>query len=373
VAYGLPGMTVSVSDAEGFKAVITAGWSDIDLRQAVAPTHVFQIGSISKSFAGLVTLRLVDAGKLDLDAEVRELLPHVALPDGVRITVRHLLTHTSGLAEDAPLFPRTGSLWVGFEPGTRFSYSNLGYKLLGAIVEHLEQAPYHEVLATSVLEPLGLGAVLSRITAADRPRYTASYSPYYTDRPFPRGGRLARAPWVNYSPAGGCVAATSLQMADYVRWLIQAGRGKGEPLLSEKSRTLYLTPAVKIPLFGQGAQYAFGLGILPIDGRICLHHTGGMLSFVSAMTVDPTTGVGASSSVNARAEEGYRPVGVTFYAIQLLRAVREGKPLPPPPAIASPTRLEGAKALAGRFRSSDSSVPGGWQQVRCHARPLDMA
>jgi hypothetical protein len=93
--------------------------------------------------------------------------------------------------------------------------------------------------------------------------------------------------------------------------------------------------------------------IVPIEGHDCLHHTGGMLSFVSALTVDPTAGVGAFASVNASAEEGYRPSAVTRYAIQLLRAVREGKPLPAPPPSGSPTRLESAQALAGRFRSSE--------------------
>jgi D-alanyl-D-alanine carboxypeptidase len=357
-AHGLPGMTVSVADADGFKAVITAGWSDIDRREAVTLEHVFQIGSISKSFAGLVILRLVDAGKLKLDTEVRELLPQVPLPDGMRIDVRHLLTHTSGLAEDAPVFPRGGAekLWVGFTPGTQFSYSNLGYELLGLIAGHLEQASYAEVLAKVVLAPLGLGAILPRIQSADRSRYATSYNPYYTDRPFPRGGRLVCAPWVNLTAASGCVAATARQMGDYVRWLIQAGRGKGDPLLSEASRQLYLAPAVAIPIFGPGAHYAFGLGLLPVDGHVCLHHTGGMLSFVSALTVDPTAGTGAFASVNATAMEGYRPVAVTRYAIQLLRAVREGKSRPSPAAIEAPTRLEGANALAGRFHSSDGET-----------------
>jgi hypothetical protein len=81
-----------------------------------------------------------------------------------------------------------------------------------------------------------------------------------------------------------------------------------------------------------------------------------MLSFVSAITVDPTAGDGAFASVNASVVDGYRPVAVTRYAIQLLRAVREGKPLPQPAALETPTRLEGAKALAGRLRSSDGET-----------------
>jgi hypothetical protein len=152
------------------------------------------------------------------------------------------------------------------------------------------------------------------------------------------------------------VAATGRQMGDYVRWLIQAGRGKGDPLLSEASRQLFVAPAVAIPIFGPGAHYAFGLALLPVDGHVCLHHTGGMLSFVSAITVDPTAGDGAFASVNASATDGYRPIAVTRYAIQLFRAVREGRPLPAPAAIEAPTRLENAKAMAGRFRTNDGET-----------------
>jgi hypothetical protein len=113
---------------------------------------------------------------------------------------------------------------------------------------------------------------------------------------------------------------------------------------------------VAIPIFGPGAHYAFGLALLPVDGHVCLHHTGGMLSFVSAITVDPTAGNGAFASVNASDMTGYRPVAVTRYAVQLLRAVREGKPLPVAAAIETPTHVDGAKALAGRFRSGDGAT-----------------
>ena len=352
--YGLPGMALSLADAEGFSAVISAGWADIDRREAVTPAHVFQIGSISKSFCALRTLGLVDAGKLSLDSQVADILPGLALPDGARITVRHLLTHSSGLPADAPLFPRGGGeqLWQGFEPGSQFSYSNTGYMILGAIVARLDDAPYHQALTKGVFEPLGLTEVLPRIRGADQPRYAASYAPYFGDRPFPRRGRLGAGPWINMSEASGCVAATSRQMAHYVRWLIGAGRGQGAPLLSEASRRLFTTPAIAAPDFGPKAQYAFGLAVIPVDGRPCLHHTGGMISFSSAITVDTDAGVGAFASVNARAEDDYRPREVTAYAISLMRAVRDGRPMPAPPPIPSATKIDNATVLAGRFRAS---------------------
>ena len=356
--YGVPGMTLSVTDAEGFSAVISAGWSDVEARRPVTPDQIFQIGSISKSFCSLGVLRLVDAGKLGLDDPVAAHLPGLALPDGLRITVRHLLTHSSGLPADAPLFPRGGreQLWQGFEPGSQFSYSNTGYGILGALTEQLTGQVYRDALTQHVLQPLGLAEILPQIRNADRARYAASYAPYYGDRPFARLGRLDVAPWINMSEASGCMAATSRQMAAYVRWLIGAGTGKGAPLLSEASRQLFTTPSIPAAEFGPKAQYAFGLAIVPVDDHPCLHHTGGMISFSSAITVDPAAGVGAFASVNARAEDDYRPREVTAYAIRLMRAVREGRPLPAPPVIASATRLDNAQALVGRYSCGDKAV-----------------
>ena len=352
--YAAPGMTLSVTDAEGFVAVITAGWSDIERREPVRAEQLFQIGSISKSFAGLAILRLADAGKLNLDDPAVAHLSGVALPDGAEVSIRHLLTHSAGLAADAPLNPRGGGerLWQGFAPGSQFSYSNTGYQILGQIIAALNGAPYAEALSRSVLAPMGLSALTPAILAADRPRYAASYQPYYADRPCPRRGRIAPATWINMTEASGCMAATSRQMADYARWLIRLGAGDAGGFLSEASRRAFVSPAIKAPAFGPQAHYALGLAIVPVDDRPCLHHTGGMVSFSSAIHVDPAAGVGAFASLNVHIEDEYRPRDVTAYAVRLLRAAREGKPLPAAAAIPSPTALDKPGALAGRYRAA---------------------
>jgi hypothetical protein len=98
------------------------------------------------------------------------------------------------------------------------------------------------------------------------------------------------------------------------------------------------------------------LAVLAIDERPFLYHTGGMLIFSSAIMVDEAAGVGAFASVNARAEDSYRPRQVTAYAIRLMRAVKEGKPLPPVPEIRTATKLDNAAKLAGSFRSADGKA-----------------
>jgi len=96
--------------------------------------------------------------------------------------------------------------------------------------------------------------------------------------------------------------------------------------------------------------------VLPLDDRPVLYHTGGMLAFSSSLMVDEAAGVGAFASVNARAEDSYRPRQVTAYAIRLMRAVREKKALPPLPPIGSATKLDGAGKLAGTYRTADGAT-----------------
>jgi CubicO group peptidase (beta-lactamase class C family) len=103
---GLPGMTLCVTDLDGFTATLSLGWADRDARVPVNDSHRFQIGSISKSFIALTVLALADAGKIDLDAPAAAYLPEAPWP-ATPITVAQLLSHSGGLPDGAPIFPRT--------------------------------------------------------------------------------------------------------------------------------------------------------------------------------------------------------------------------------------------------------------------------
>ncbi len=178
IAQGLPGMTLCVTDADGFTALLTLGWADVAGRVPVNSEHLFQIGSISKSFIALTVLSLADQGKIDLDAPLARYLSDAALPE-TPITIAQLLSHTTGLPDGAPLFPRTpdGRLWSGFSPGSRFSYSNTGFNLLGVLIERVTGLSHHAAVRRQVREKLGLEAMVGTISAANRARFAVGYWP----------------------------------------------------------------------------------------------------------------------------------------------------------------------------------------------------
>jgi CubicO group peptidase (beta-lactamase class C family) len=367
--YGLPGMTVAVVDRDGFAATFQVGFADVDRGVAVGPDHLYQIGSISKSFAAIAILQANQAGKLDLDSAVNDHLPEIGLPASPRITVRHLLSHTGGLPDDAPFFPRNpdGRLWSAFPPGSQLSYSNTGYALLGLILERVHGRPYYETIQRQILEPLGMKGTRPTIAASDRKLYANGYQAFQMDRPVPWPTPLASGPWTNFAEASGSIAAPPRDMARYLRFLIDAGSGKGAPLLSDPQAALFTKPVIPAAIFGPGAQYAMGTGVVLFEGRPMLHHTGGMICFSSSFHVDAAAGVGCFASTNVNIDS-YRPRAISAFACALFRAVREGLPVPAAPAIDLGDTLKNGADYAGEYRSAS----GEGFAIRAHGGRLEL-
>jgi CubicO group peptidase (beta-lactamase class C family) len=354
---GLPGMCLSVTDAEGFTAVLSVGVADLETREPIRPDHLFQIGSISKSFLSLTILSLADSGAIDLDAPMARYLPEAALPSEP-VTVRQLLSHTGGLPDDARLFPRVpeGRLWTGFTPGSRFSYSNTGYVLLGAMVERVTGLSHEAVIVARVRARLGVADIAGDITEANRARFPKGYRPADQSQAAELpGAAMAEAKWDSETTAAGGIAATSEMMARYLRGLLNLGAGRGAPVLTDASARQFTVPVAGAEEFGRGAHYALGVALQPVDGVACLHHTGGMVAFSSSFHVDPSAGVAAFASVNAR-QGGYRPRQTTAYAIRLMRAARAAATPPAAPDPWALSRINDPAPLFGTFAAADGRV-----------------
>ena len=357
--FGLPGLTLCVVDADGYAGFITSGWADVERREPVSGGHVFQIGSITKSMVALCIYRLVQAGKIRLDQDVREILPEVQIDTTEKVTLARIVDHSAGLPGDSPLFPRAtdGRLWLGYKPHSHWSYSNLGYDLLGKVIERVEGKTFERVCEEQVLRPLGMGRAIGAIRSEDRALYATGYSPYHGERPYPRRGRLDQAPWLDVTFAAGCVAATPQEMAKYARWVMAAARGKGSPLLTDELAKRYTEGSVDAPGWAKDAKYGAGWATVKVDGRSMLHHTGGMVAFSSSIHMDPEAGIACFASTNV-GSTGYRPRAITAYACQLFRAAREGgkSPTPAPTAV----KVEAPEKSAGRF----TAAGGDWIELK---------
>ena len=172
----LPGLTAIVIDNQEILWSGAVGFSNVEKNIKAEASTLNSICSISKLFTSVAIMKLYDEGKLRLDDRVSDLLPAYKLeqkyPESGPITIRTLLTHSSGLPREAaypywtgPDFPfpskeqinsKLGKQETLYPASTYFQYSNLGLTLLGEIVEEISGTPYDEYVQQNILEPLGL-------------------------------------------------------------------------------------------------------------------------------------------------------------------------------------------------------------------------
>jgi CubicO group peptidase (beta-lactamase class C family) len=353
-AMNAPGLTVGLIDSKETRRVACYGYANLDQHLPVAPDHLFQIGSITKSFVALVILQLHEEGKLDLHAPVLDYLPDLPIvTEYGTVTIHHLLTHTSGLPDNIGIFTGdpAGRLVQGFIPGQHFHYCNPGFAILGLLAAQLDGRPWRILAQERILTPVGMTQTRPVITTADRARAAIGYQPFWDDQVYPRQGKLAPAANLIMDDTAGCIASTPGDMARYARMLLNRGQGPNRRIVSEESFALMSTPYIKADEFSPTASYGYGIAVDKLDGHKILRHTGGMVAFASSIHVDLDGGVAAFASINAM--QGYRPVAVTEYAVRLLRAERESKALPSPPSIADPRDVTNAGDYAGTFTAPD--------------------
>ena len=146
---GAPGMTLALATRDGLLRASAYGLADAKAGIKVRPDTLFEIGSISKSFVALSLLQMREEGKFDPAKPITTYLPWLKIESKhAPITGHHLLSHTSGLPDGVPLelIGPDLPLWTGFAPGEHFAYSNVGYDLLGLVLEAIDRQPLAVVL-----------------------------------------------------------------------------------------------------------------------------------------------------------------------------------------------------------------------------------
>lgn len=245
----------------------------------------FALASIPKMFTVTAILQLVDAGKLRVDDTLDRVLPAYPNADRARrITIRHLLEHTSGMGDlwstqKIPVPGLAGQLAAAaavahapllFEPGTRWSYSNEGYLVLGAVVEQLSGLPFEEYLRRHVFAPAGMTETVLRGGPDDVvPHRAVGYRPQADD---PLGVQPPRANWSflrNDGPSGaGGGYSTAPDLARFGRAL------RNGTLMSPALRDSMWTGRWQVPGHGDD-RYGWGSFARTVEGRVAVGHGGG--------------------------------------------------------------------------------------------------
>jgi D-alanyl-D-alanine carboxypeptidase len=152
--------------AAGQRTVLTRGWADLHEQIAITDSTRFNTASLTKLLTAVVVCRLVERGTLGLDQTLAELVPLSGIPRAADIRIEHLLNHTAGFPEEAPDAGEddvAGDQWLAaartrllFEPGADWAYSNIGYGVLGAVIERTAGRPFADVVEELVLDPAGM-------------------------------------------------------------------------------------------------------------------------------------------------------------------------------------------------------------------------
>lgn len=344
----VPGAVLAISQGDELLDFATGV---INNRTGVPTTTdtVFQIGSNTKLLTSTLIMQLVDAGEVDLDEPVRRYVPSLELADpsaAGEITLRHLLTHTSGIQGDyfedfgrgddavARYVASLASIDLVHRPGQMWSYCNTGFVLAGYVVEQVTGLPYHQVLTERICEPLGLGSVTILAEEMLARRCAVGHVAGPDQAPVvPPVVIMAMAS----APAGSRTVATAADLATFARLHLAGGIARdGTRLLSAGSTHAMQQPQLARPP-SSDAPLSQGLGWLLADwdGAAVIGHGGETIGQVSFLQAIPEHDLVVALLTNSWAGERlWRDLSRwLFETLAGLRVPRIPLPADPPPDL----------------------------------------
>lgn len=287
--FGIPGLSVAV--LRGGRLVYAKGFglADVASQSPADAQTVYPLGSIAKQFTAAAVLALAAEGRLAPADPVARHVPEY-WPHGNAATIEHLLRHTSGLREfwsvpeaakliDDPqgtiddVMAIVARQPLVFPAGSRWSYSNSGYHLAARAIEKVAGQPYEVFLGAAFFAPLQLPSLHHCKQAPRPPRDATGYAQ--------RHGATVVAPWENMNTARGDGGLCG-NAVDLARWTRQLGRGEALPAAIVAPMT---RPTTTVD--GQDTPYGMGLGLLPLDGRPRVSHSGAIGGFSAAVAWYP--------------------------------------------------------------------------------------
>lgn len=301
----VPGVQVAVRVGGELVVSFALGVASEATGEALTPGHLFRIASHSKTFTATAVFQLVEAGIVRLDDPAGHWLPELEGSPAAAMTVRELLGHQSGINRDGAdseywqqlhAFPDREALIElcrapeVFAPNTHFKYSNMGYSLLGLIVEAASRQSYEEYVAAHITGPLGLANLGPELPAVREAELASGHS-----------GRLAGNDARRVLPSSdtrAMAAATGFYgtAEDVTAYLSAHAPGRTE-LLSDASKRLMQRRESEVT---RPVRRWYGLGFIidEVNGRTLVGHSGGFPGHITQSWLDPVSGLSVSVLTN---------------------------------------------------------------------------
>jgi CubicO group peptidase (beta-lactamase class C family) len=294
----VPGVSLALVNRDGILWAAGFGYTDYDLKTPVTTDTIFAICSISKTITATSVMFAVQDGLLELDVPIIEYLPQFTVNSRFeeypekKITLRHLLSHTSGIAFEAPVGngrePSYVSLeehvlsvsdtWLRHKVGERYSYSGFGYDLVAYILQVQSGQPFTKYIEDKVFTPLNMAnCSVDPEFIRNHPNRAVGHMQYVKQIPL-----AMDVPWVG----AGSVYASARGLARFVQFFLNRGTVDGQTVLDESLITSMVTPSIR------NKHYGLGVDIYPNTENHVLGHGGGGVGFGSVMIWLPEYEIG---------------------------------------------------------------------------------
>lgn len=307
--HGLPGLQLAVGLRGEVLVDLAWGTADVETGEKLTSDHLFRIASHSKTFTGVLVMQLVERGELRLDDPVGTHVPELDGTPAAAVTVRELLGHQGGIIRDSS----DGDFWqhgkpfldrdeliecvrtegVVLAPNEHFKYTNIGYSLLGLVIENVTGRTYDDVARAGIVEPLGLTRTGTELDPARAAEYAAGHTARLAHddarRVVPHVDTRAMAPATGwYSTARELVRyGTAHVLGDTT-------------LLSDASKRLMQREESRVVVRGtERGRYGVGLEVGVVGDRRLVGHSGGYPGHITRTWIDPADGLVVSALTNA--------------------------------------------------------------------------
>ena len=319
----IPGLQYIVLNSDRALFEYAGGWADIQRQKPMSFQTSMMAYSMTKTFTAVAILQLVERHKLGLEDLVVDFLPDY--PYGSQVTIRQLLDHTSGIPNPIPLrwahlveedqgFDENAALdevlrtnpGPGFEPGSKYAYSNIGYWLLGKIIERAAGQSYSDYIRNNVIEPLGIPLNEMDFVIHDPASHAKGYLARYSVMNLLKGFITDRKYWGDYEgnwlqlkshylngPAFGGLVGTARAFSHFLQDQLQAE----SVLFTPETKQLLETQQVNKK--GELIPMTLGWHIGETDGSAYYFKEGGGGGFHSEMRIYPSLGIASVVMANA--------------------------------------------------------------------------